>query len=745
MALLPPTLANRSSFVPTGTTALPGVGNAEGGRTRPLNARAEARSGVASPSGNELLMNRSASPPLFTVINNAALVAAAPTAPTVFAPPSPFATTESAQHLQYSRQSQSQSQRTLSPTSASSSSDALFAFAFASATAASSLADSYSLSPPWLPFLYLGVVYGTVAVVLIFQTWFSRRHRIKTGVSDDGADIYRYDSDSPPPPPSPLRNDLRRNRNLEGAASARALRVNLCHSPPPTPIAFPIPSASQPSSSSPNSSSRFHMHRTPFAASSRPAVDQLPTPEQQQQAYQFIPVQFEPPHQHAHQVLFDLVEPVSPPSTQKTRKKQSATTQSLTSTTTVTQAPPKRKSSEFANNNQTTKRKKPTYTTAPGVHFAQLPASQRDEQGDRVVVPVDVGRLDLATLGDHCSGYALNSNGTRGVLIERLKNYGVEGDWSNLDPQARRAHKGQAAGSAPNAVTRRRNQAIQDGKIIGPVAPVATALPADLYLIPEQTEEERTKLLNMLSNHNIGGPFVREHPVLHSSQRVAPQPQSNIEWREELSANMNNANAILQLLLRATNTADPSKEAVIPTIDGPQLGQRPQCPQQQSVVPPAAQVCPVPLDTHNHGGSMSYAPQHLAASANIPPSPELPPPGFFFAEDPQTALKTLLPVPPNDGFFADRDPKKGVQTLLAHWDPSWPEWNPDPTWPKYEGKYLPVSKFANVYKKTAYWKAPGSLRSKFSKWLLLVEQYKKTGGFWVLGKIFQAQRRPGVP
>ncbi|KAJ6565445.1 hypothetical protein DFH09DRAFT_1314751 [Mycena vulgaris] len=558
--------------------------------------------------------------------NNAALVAAAPTAPTVFAPPSPFATTESAQHLQYSRQSQSQSQRTLSPTSASSSSDALFAFAFASATAASSLADSYSLSPPWLPFLYLGVVYGTVAVVLIFQTWFSRRHRIKTGVSDDGADIYRYDSDSPPPPPSPLRNDLRRNRNLEGAASARALRR-------------------------------------------KPAEQQQP--EQQQQI------------SHAQNSICGVV------------------------ASSVTQAPPKRKSSEFANNNQTTKRKKPTYTTAPGVHFAQLPASQRDEQGDRVVVPVDVGRLDLATLGDHCSGYALNSNGTRGVLIERLKNYGVEGDWSNLDPQARRAHKGQAAGSAPNAVTRRRNQAIQDGKIIGPVAPVATALPADLYLIPEQTEEERTKLLNMVDL------FVREHPVLHSSQRVAPQPQSNIEWREELSANMNNANAILQLLLRATNTADPSKEAVIPTIDGPQSAQ-------------------YPLDTHNHGGSMSYAPQHLAASANIPPSPELPPPGFFFAEDPQTALKTLLPVPPNDGFFADRDPKKGVQTLLAHWDPSWPEWNPDPTWPKYEGKYLPVSKFANVYKKTAYWKAPGSLRSKFSKWLLLVEQYKKLGdsGFW---------------
>ncbi|KAJ7184127.1 hypothetical protein C8R46DRAFT_1208367 [Mycena filopes] len=377
------------------------------------------------------------------------------------------------------------------------------------------------------------------------------------------------------------------------------------------------------------------------------------------------------------------------------------------------------------------------YGTKAGIHVARLPTSTLEGE-NRLTVEVDVGTFKKDELTEYCKGYFLPT-GNRTLMIDALMAYAEAGDWSNLEPVARRKHKGQAPGSVPTTVTKRRAAAIASGAIAEPAPLIATRLPADSSLVPEPSVQESAGLLAMCDK------FVQLHPFLPRSERLPPKRKSDAEWKTEMSAQLQSLTATNQLLVQqlcAQSGAVPSNSvsllppgaSSVPNSIGWDAASaqtdKPMTPSQSNplVPPPSPPVC-LPQD-------IEPAETAPAETKTDGPPETPPPPGLFWAKTSYTKMVwTALPIPPNHEFFHFREPKSGLDRLLAHWDPSLPYWKPDPTWPKLpDGSFLACVNYPAVYKKTIFWREKSKVnqRGDFCHWKLLVQEYMRLGRdeFW---------------
>ncbi|KAJ7755959.1 hypothetical protein B0H16DRAFT_1722108 [Mycena metata] len=629
-----------------------------------------------------------------------------------------------------------------------------------------------AISPWWISFAYITFIYSFVFFTSVFAWFYHRSFARVPEREGQGPDHPRRGSPS-----------LARAPNTTSSAAPLPLPEMLSYSPiPPGTSALspygPVASTSASTSGAefaefmpsgatdcqsgsfvPPSHSTALVRREPFGQLSRPGADQLlASASPRPLPFYHHEFHFEPGS--ALEILKRRRSP-SPTPTGRPSSDQGAVADSV--------APPQ---------------KKVKYTKAPGVHFAVLPTSTIGVDDSRIVVKVDVGKFDKPILEMWCESFGVDK-GARTFMIDGLKAYAAAADWSNLESQARRHHKGQGAHSKPTAIAKRRSKAIEDGKIQPPVPLEQSRLPTDVCLLPIQTADERAAILSMCDT------FVRMYPVLPPEERLPPTVKSDREWRDEMTdqlISLAKTNALLAQQLdaqsRGANSAvyvshqhpipppaypSPSsqplslteRESVAAFSSGPlesSFNARPYPPPQEPQFPPhparqwtygfspAADRSQPPPCSYGVSPSQDNRPFHPPPPPPIPVQQEtsesvgstsgegaMPPPGgCFWAK--KGGVQRALPIPPNDHFFVSKDLKSGLEALAAHWDPSFPEWNPDADWIKHDGNFVPITAFPRMYKSTDYWKAPGNLRAKFSQWHILVDEYRRLGSAAFLQK-----------
>ncbi|KAJ7513023.1 hypothetical protein B0H11DRAFT_1898264 [Mycena galericulata] len=380
--------------------------------------------------------------------------------------------------------------------------------------------------------------------------------------------------------------------------------------------------------------------------------------------------------------------------------------------------------------------------------FVALPSSTLDTGNQRVLANVNIGKQTREELKETCTLYGIpqaTANKSRGAMVELLQAYSAKGDWSNLEAQARNSHKGPKEGSAPTAITRRRDAAIADGRIKLPPPPVRTALPADEYLKPKQSLKERQFILDYVDK------FVRENPILSPEERRPPQPMSDGQWKTQVasmvsdtSVKVSNTNErvndmcnILSLLVglpvvpTATATvisnvaqAGVVSLPVVPTASTSTsatiVSNVAQCTQEiRQVQPTEDHPHPQPL-MNPHGAEE----QPLLVVATVPTA---------LSRQVLALTNNTLPAPPNDGFLG-YDSRTAVKKLMSHWDPAWKDWAPDNDWFCHQGIFVPMSTYPTLYRHTPLWSDhSGDLRKRYSRCLILATEYIELGGegpFW---------------
>ncbi|KAJ7445228.1 hypothetical protein B0H11DRAFT_434519 [Mycena galericulata] len=264
--------------------------------------------------------------------------------------------------------------------------------------------------------------------------------------------------------------------------------------------------------------------RLPLAVTSCPSAHQLPP---QPRAFQFVS---EPGVGNSLSRLSSPRKRVGDDAAPRTDARNQNQFETLASNTAANK---RTLSTDDATPEDMPSRKKKKRTRHPTTDlFVALPSSTFDTVNQRVLANINIGKQSRDQLKETCALYGIaqaTTNKTRGDMIGLLQAYSAKGDWSNLETQARNSHKGPKEGSAPTAITRRRDAAIADSTIKLPPPPVRTALPADEYLKPQQTLEERQSILDYADK------FVRENPILSPEERRPPQPMSEGQWKKSTS------------------------------------------------------------------------------------------------------------------------------------------------------------------------------------------------------------------
>ncbi|KAJ7231689.1 hypothetical protein B0H12DRAFT_1239876 [Mycena haematopus] len=319
----------------------------------------------------------------------------------------------------------------------------------------------------------------------------------------------------------------------------------------------------------------------------------------------------------------------------------------------------------------------------------RLPTSDVGSDGKRVTVNVNVGQMTVEELKQQVKAFKLQppARRNRGELLRVLQEFSIEGNWTCMEPQKQRTHKGQQAGSAPTKITLLREKAVVEGRIVLPPPPVPSELPTDQLLKPKQTPEQRAFILKYAQD------FVLKNPILTPEQRVAPQPLSSSEWRNEMSSKVSRTNEQVNAIYTMMASLASSTSMAIPS-----LSSLPTLPSTPPAHPPQ-----IP------------GPKRLAMVAAVEAAP---------------LRQDVLPSPPNHGFFT-HPPKIALVKIMSHWDPAWSEWNPMEEWVRFNGRFIPFSAFPTHYKKTTHWRE--DLRKSFSKIKIIATRYTDLGGrdpFW---------------
>ncbi|KAF7374670.1 hypothetical protein MSAN_00352000 [Mycena sanguinolenta] len=430
-----------------------------------------------------------------------------------------------------------------------------------------------------------------------------------------------------------------------------------------------------------------------------------------------------------------------------------------------------------------------------GQHLAMLPATWDEVNNQWTLAPVDVGFLETGVLVHFVQGYKLQDiikKKTRGEMVKGLLQYGFAKNWSNLTPQARRSHKffdpddygpiDSRPAKRKSQVFRRRAEKIAAGELPKPQSTLSRPLPAVRAQIPLQTEEERNKLLATMDR------FVKEHPYVPPSKRVAPPPE---DWRTKLAADMKSMSADIRSLKSQPEPPQPPQSLTgvgfqLLTEIAKSSPHNPELPvllglleasvAQIKVSAQSANTMP-PLMNPSSGPSglpVSPPPPVIEGTNNIemdsaafdpPSSPtSTPPMPSQRPTEPDSAANYLgknalppkipsapipakstepnsagIPQPMTDGILnGKQDAQQAIATLLRHWDKNSPEWNPDHDWLKRGGEYVSIVEYPSLYMGSVYWP---KLRKTYSKWESLQSYYEKLGpeGFWIK---FSTERGP---
>ncbi|KAJ7447378.1 hypothetical protein B0H11DRAFT_1929736 [Mycena galericulata] len=303
-----------------------------------------------------------------------------------------------------------------------------------------------------------------------------------------------------------------------------------------------------------------------------------------------------------------------------------------------------------------------------------LPASERDPAGNRILVPINIGQLYKNDLTKKCEGYGLpfTQKSSRGDLVCLLQEYSKKKDWSNLESQSSQSHKGQRDDSAPTKLTQLRNKAIADGTITLPPPPVDE--------------------------------IVRENPMLPPEERRPPQPKSDVEWKEEIASRVagtqdrvNSMYPIIVALGAAVGLALPPPSTS--NLPSPSTSNLPSS--STSALPsPSTSALPSPSTSTLPSSSTNNLPSSSASALLRPDSqplntPSLGSPVLFPG-------RQDIPLPPNDGFLS-YDPQTALAKIMKHWDPERPEWDPEHDWFQHRGSFVALNQYPQLYKHTEFW------------------------------------------
>ncbi|KAJ7490213.1 hypothetical protein B0H11DRAFT_2229132 [Mycena galericulata] len=304
----------------------------------------------------------------------------------------------------------------------------------------------------------------------------------------------------------------------------------------------------------------------------------------------------------------------------------------------------------------------------------------------------------------------LEEKSSRGDLVGLLQEYSKKKDWSNLEPQSSQSHKGQRDDSAPTRLTQLRNKAIADGTLMLPPPSVRTTLPADDYLRPKQTMEERRFILDCVDE------IVRENPMLPPEERRPPQPKSDAEWKEDVASRVASTQERVDFIAQVLTalggavglTLPPPSTSNVPSSSTGTLPSSPtnQLPSSSASTLPSSSTSKVSLSSSN---SVLASSTGNVPRADSPDAPSLGPPALFPG-------RQDLPLPPNDGFLS-YDSRTALAKIMKHWDPERPEWDPEHDWFQHRGSFVALKQYPELYKHTELWQDhSGELRKKFSRY-----------------------------
>ncbi|KAJ7202619.1 hypothetical protein GGX14DRAFT_399393 [Mycena pura] len=368
---------------------------------------------------------------------------------------------------------------------------------------------------------------------------------------------------------------------------------------------------------------------------------------------------------------------------------------------------------------------RPRVPKAAGVHVYRFPAAQLNADGTRMVAALDIGSKDKSELQATCKAYGISfgSAMSRGDLIGLLKAYSDAGDWTNLQAQAHRMHKGQQPGSVKTKVTLRRDELLASGSISAPPALVSTLLPADIALAPEQSEEQAKFILDYVDQ------VVFDNPVLPASEREPPVKQNEGEWRQEVMQLMTTNNSILQYLAQrlppTAHNPEPGYYYYSTSAPmGPSAVQRGNAPTPTWAAPSFAGPVMKTPSVHElrHQQHPAILPTSTTSVATCTPEESR-------QRGPIAPDLSAIPAPPADGFFS-LEAKDTIATIARHWNKTWPEWRPDSNWIKTQGAFIQLIDYPRLYHGTHWW---GRIKNNYSQWLALMSEYEKAGSeslFW---------------
>ncbi|KAJ7888294.1 hypothetical protein B0H13DRAFT_1888470 [Mycena leptocephala] len=377
---------------------------------------------------------------------------------------------------------------------------------------------------------------------------------------------------------------------------------------------------------------------------------------------------------------------------------------------------------------------------------------------------------------------------SRRCVIQALFDYAAKGDWSNLSPQAQRFHKfhdpdDQVMGSSQSNtkkiktnVFKRRVEAIKSGELPRPAPPTKPTLPASKLRKPTQTKEQREAILLYVQT----GSVVFDHPPLPPSERWPPIVKSDTEWKAEMSTQLTTVSNAVKSLAHAPPTPSPiipyrltqmavgilqqisvateHSESEVPIVIDllqqalARLQISPAASRTSSVeIPPTPQEFSFPFpessdpsaDPSSSDSSLvdvDMLPPDMSSYVNAPhssyPTPSItssaPSASTTSSSRPKVvdaSHKPSLKPPVKDGLLSLEPSTVAIDTLLRHWKVNDIHWRPDEDWFQLDDKYVPLSSYPALYKKTMFWT---DLRKTYSKWQSIVLRYEALGDqFWV--------------